>query len=82
MQADKIKHAIVGAAIAILGAGLSLLTWYEAAFLLVLAVGVANEVRDYIEKRGRAEIMDAVATIGGGIIGIAAIYAVMWYGFT
>lgn len=76
MQQDKIKHIIAGVGIALFGSALPMLTWYESSALLVIALGVGNELRDHYEKRGTPEVMDAIATITGGFAVITVGYVI------
>lgn len=67
MSNDKLKHALVSAAIAAI---LSLfLSWWGAA-LITLAIGIGKEVYDKVSGKGCAEWLDLLADVVGIIIGI------------
>jgi hypothetical protein len=64
---DKLKHALVSAAIAAL---LSLfLPWWGAASI-TLAIGIGKEVYDKVSGKGYAEWLDLLADVVGILIGI------------
>ncbi|MEP7233555.1 MAG: hypothetical protein ABI691_25065 [Ginsengibacter sp.] len=77
---DKWKHFFVGIG---MGATLQILAWYimpqhlvagiAIAFAFVILISYGFELFSLITKRGHYEILDAVAGVIGGIIGIAAI---------
>ena len=67
MSNDKLKHALVSAAIAAI---LSLfLSWWGAA-LITLAIGIGKEVYDKVSGKGCAEWLDLLADVVGIIIGV------------
>lgn len=67
MSNDKLKHALVSAAIAAI---LSLfLSWWGAA-LITLAIGIGKEIYDKVSGKGCAEWLDLLADIVGIIIGV------------
>ena len=77
---DKWKHFFVGI---VMGATLQICTWYimperyvtsiVISFILVVAISYGFELFSLFTKRGHYEIMDAVAGIIGGAIGMASI---------
>ena len=74
IQQDKIKHFIAGA--------IASIVVYVATFNATIAVsfavllGVGKEVYD-AQGHGMVEVLDAVATVLGGIVGVILIRAVM-----
>lgn len=66
MPKDKVLHVIVGFAIAFFG-GLALGPGFG--FGLACLVGLAKEAYDKITGKGTPEILDWLATCGGGSIG-------------
>lgn len=65
--ADKLKHIVVSAIIAV---ALNLfLPWWVAA-LITLAIGVGKEVYDKVSGKGHPEWKDLVADVVGTIIGV------------
>ncbi len=77
---DKWKHFLVGIP---MGATLQILVWYLMpghfvagiiiSFVLVIAISYGFELFSLITKKGHYEILDAVAAIIGGVIGMGII---------
>ena len=75
---DKWKHFLVGIP---MGATLQILAWdfipdhfvagLIISFVLVIAISYGFELFSLITKKGHYEILDAIAAIIGGVIGVA-----------
>lgn len=82
---DKWKHFFVGI---VMGVSLQAAAWYLmpthfiagtiATGIIVVAISYGFEIFSLITKRGHYEILDAVATIIGGAIGIAIILLILF----
>ncbi|MEO8111507.1 MAG: hypothetical protein ABI594_15790 [Ginsengibacter sp.] len=82
---DKWKHFFVGI---VMGATLQAFAWYLfpthfiagiiASSIIVIAISYGFEIFSLITKRGHYEILDAIAAIIGGAIGIAIILLVLF----
>lgn len=82
---DKKKHVVVGAAIAILVFVSANAFWPGNLWLpIALAIGSTTiigfgfELFSFITGRGHAEIMDAIATVAGGALGVIAVLIFYW----
>lgn len=64
IPADKANHAVYGAALAALGGLHSL----ALGALLCAAFAIGKEVYDQARKTGNPEVLDAVATLAGGVL--------------
>lgn len=71
MPADKANHFAYGAAIAALGGLHSVLM----GFALCLLFAVGKELRDRATRRGSPELLDAVATMAGGVVALLPLAA-------
>ena len=63
---DKVVHLLVGALIAIC---VGKATEPKYGLYTAVALGVGKEIYDYTSKKGDSEILDLLATSGGGFIG-------------
>lgn len=63
MAKDKIKHMMAGAIIALPSIWIGM----TYAMILVAAAGIGKEIYDRFDH-GKPELMDAVATMAGGVI--------------
>jgi drug/metabolite transporter superfamily protein YnfA len=77
IEADKMQHLIGGMALALYGAALTLLPWWAAGLALAAAGGIGKEVWDKLTGRGTPEVMDAVATVLGGLVLIVIVSAAL-----
>ena len=68
IQRDKLQHFAGGMALAVFGAALTLLPWWAAALALATVSGIGKEIWDHVTGRGTPEVLDAVATAGGGLV--------------
>ena len=84
MAPDKWKHLIVGIVMGIIFpiAGLWL---FPGAYVivalvslgLIIAVGYGFELFSLITGKGHHEVLDALATIAGGVIGMGAVFGIL-----
>ena len=72
MPRDKVYHLVAGLVIGFLGGLLHPLVGLG----LAVAAGVGKEVYDK-QAGGTVEVMDAVATFGGGLVGALAAYFIV-----
>jgi hypothetical protein len=63
LSADKANHFVYGAALACLGG----LHSVAVGALLCVSFAIGKEVYDQARKTGRPEVLDAVATVFGGV---------------
>lgn len=78
IQQDKVKHFVVGFFMGIIlpFAGMLMLADYPIIYMaisfgIIVQVGFGFELFSLITGKGHAEIMDAVATVIGGVIGLS-----------
>jgi hypothetical protein len=67
---DKVLHFVVGFAGSLVIGLLLTPLW---GFLLACTTGVGKEVYDKLSQRGTPELMDALATIAGGVLAMELI---------
>lgn len=63
---DKLLHYVVGTIVYALCS--MLIGMY--ALIVVVVIAVGKEAYDYYTKKGTPEVMDAVATVLGGVVGL------------
>ncbi len=78
IQQDKVKHIIVGCVMGVVlpfgGAWLFPdypITYMAISFGIIVQIGFGFELFSLITGKGHPEIMDGIATVAGGIIGLA-----------
>jgi hypothetical protein len=76
LPADKANHFVFGACAAALGGLHSVLM----GLLLCAVLAVGKELRDRITRRGTPELLDAVATLAGGVVALLPLAVWRWVG--
>jgi hypothetical protein len=71
LPADKANHFVYGACAAALGGLHSVL----AGLMLCALLAIAKEVRDRVTRRGTPDLLDALATVAGGLVALLPLAA-------
>ena len=65
---DKVSHFVVGY---VIGTAALFVGWYALIPVVIAAAG--KEIYDRVSGKGTPEVLDAVATVGGGLLSVTVI---------